>query len=97
MSFFDNLTRMAGSLLRTVGLDELITWNAAEYVSKAVDLLSGPERLAALRARLAVNLRNTPLFNTARFCRHLEAAYAQMHERSLHGAPPESFAVALES
>ena len=46
-------SRMAGSLLRTVGLDELITWNAADYVRKAVDLLSRPEQLAELRARLA--------------------------------------------
>jgi protein O-GlcNAc transferase len=89
-------SRMAGSLLRTVGLDELITWNAAEYVRKAVDLLSRPEQLAELRARLAENLRHTPLFNTARFCRHLEAAYIGMHERALRGERPQGFAVPPE-
>ena len=89
-------SRMAGSLLRTVGLDELITWNYADYVRKAVDLLSRPEGLAELRARLAVNLRTTPLFNTARFCRHLDAAYIEMHERALRGESPQSFAVPLE-
>jgi predicted O-linked N-acetylglucosamine transferase (SPINDLY family) len=89
-------SRMAGSLLRTVGLDELVTWNAAEYVRKALDLLSRPERLAELRARLAANLRDTPLFNTARFCRHLEAAYVGMHGRALRGGRPQSFAVPIE-
>jgi predicted O-linked N-acetylglucosamine transferase (SPINDLY family) len=89
-------SRMAGSLLRTVGLDELITWNAADYVRKAVDLLSRPEQLAELRARLAENLRATPLYNTARFCRHLEAAYIGMHERALRGEPPQGFTVPLE-
>jgi protein O-GlcNAc transferase len=90
-------SRMAGSLLRTVGLDDLITWSAADYVRKGVELLSRPEELAELRARLAVNLRTTPLYNTARFCRHLEAAYIGMHERALRGEPPRSFAVPLES
>jgi protein O-GlcNAc transferase len=90
-------SRMAGSLLRAVGLEELITWSAADYVRKAVDLLSRPEQLAELRARLAVNLRTTPLYNTARFCRHLEAAYIGMHERALSGESPQSFAVPLES
>jgi protein O-GlcNAc transferase len=90
-------SRMAGSLLRAVGLEELITRSAADYVRKAVDLLSRPERLAELRARLAVNLRTTPLYNTARFCRHLEAAYIGMHERALRGEPPQGFAVPLES
>jgi predicted O-linked N-acetylglucosamine transferase (SPINDLY family) len=89
-------SRMAGSLLRTVALDELITWNAADYVRKAVDLLSRPERLAQVRARLADHLRTTPLYNTARFCRHLEAAYIGMHERTLRGEPPQGFAIPLE-
>jgi predicted O-linked N-acetylglucosamine transferase (SPINDLY family) len=86
---------MAGSLLRTVALDELITWNAADYVRKAVDLLSRPERLAQVRATLADHLRTTPLYNTARFCRHLEAAYIGMHERALRGEPPQGFAIPL--
>jgi protein O-GlcNAc transferase len=89
-------SRMAGSLLRTVGLDELITWNAADYVRKAVDLLSRPEQLAEVRSRLAVNLRDTPLYNTARFCLHLEAAYIGMHERALRGEKPQGFEVAVE-
>jgi predicted O-linked N-acetylglucosamine transferase (SPINDLY family) len=89
-------SRMAGSLLRAVGLEELITRSAADYVRKAVDLLSRPKQLAELRARLAVNLRNTSLYNTARLCRHLEAAYIGMHERAQRGEPPQGFAVPLE-
>jgi predicted O-linked N-acetylglucosamine transferase (SPINDLY family) len=89
-------SRMAGSLLRSVGLEELITWNAADYVGKAVELLSRPGRLAQLRALLATNLLTTPLFNTARFSRHLESAYIEMHERALRGETPQGFAVPLE-
>jgi protein O-GlcNAc transferase len=86
-------SRMAGSLLRTVGLPELIAWNAADYVHKALDLLSRPHALAELRARLAANLSGCELFNTTRLCRHLEAAYTGMHERAMRGVPAESFAV----
>jgi protein O-GlcNAc transferase len=34
-----------------------------------------------------------PLFDTARFTRHIEAAYATMWRRYLAGEPAESFAV----
>ena len=87
-------SRMAGSLLTTVGLPELITHTLEEYERKALELTQQPRLLEALRARLAGNLRKTPLFDTARFCQHLEAAYLQMHERVIRGEGPVSFAVA---
>jgi hypothetical protein len=34
------------------------------------------------------------LFDTGRFCRHLERAYERMHERAQRGLAPEGFAVA---
>jgi predicted O-linked N-acetylglucosamine transferase (SPINDLY family) len=86
--------RMAGSLLRAVGLPELITRSLEEYERKALELASTPGLLDALRTRLAGNLQWTPLFETARICRHLEAAYREMHERALRGAAPASFSVA---
>jgi predicted O-linked N-acetylglucosamine transferase (SPINDLY family) len=87
-------SRMAGSLLTTVGLPELITYTLEDYESKAVELANDPRLFQALRARLAGNLRRTPLFDTARFCQHLEAAYLQMHERVTRGEGPASFSVA---
>jgi predicted O-linked N-acetylglucosamine transferase (SPINDLY family) len=86
--------RMAGSLLTTVGLPELITYSLEEYERKALELARHPRSLQRLRARLASNLRSTPLFDTARFCQHLEAAYLQMQERVTRGEGPISFSVA---
>jgi predicted O-linked N-acetylglucosamine transferase (SPINDLY family) len=53
-----------------------------------------PARLAALRQKLARNRDTHPLFDTARFTRAIESAYATMWERAQRGEPPQSFAVA---
>jgi protein O-GlcNAc transferase len=87
------VSRMAGSLLRSVGLPELITGSLPEYERVALALLREPQRLKELRVRLAENLPHAALFDTERFCRHLESAYFTMHERAHHGLPPEAFSV----
>jgi protein O-GlcNAc transferase len=85
--------RMAGALLTAIGLPELITTSLAEYEALALRLATEPGRLAALRQRLARNRSAMPLFDTARFTRHLEAAYRGMWERWRAGQPPAAFSV----
>jgi predicted O-linked N-acetylglucosamine transferase (SPINDLY family) len=86
--------RMAGSLLRAVGLPELITTSLADYESLALRLAAEPTLLGAWRARLAANRCSMPLFDTARFTAHLEAAYLEMWRRHERGDAPSTFAVA---
>lgn len=43
--------------------------------------------------KLAKNRLTTPLFDTERLTRHLEAAYQTMYERAQRGEPPASFTV----
>jgi protein O-GlcNAc transferase len=86
--------RMAGSLLSALELPELVTFSAAEYEQRASELVSHPSRLAELKGRLAANLRSQSLFDGARYCRNLEAAYEQMCARLARGEPPASFSVA---
>jgi protein O-GlcNAc transferase len=81
--------RVAASLLHAVGLPELVTRSAAQYEALALDLATHPEKLAALRARLAQNRLACPLFDTARFARNVEALYSKMWERHRFGLPPE--------
>ena len=85
--------RVAASLLTSVGLPELITENIADYEALILALGREPSRLAQLREKLAVNRLTTPLFDSARFTRHLEAAFTAMWERYLQGLPPQGFAV----
>ena len=81
--------RVGASLLNAIELPELVTASASEYEKLAVDLARNPAALADLKARLAANRLTMPLFDTARFTRHLEAAYAAMMERHRAGQPPD--------
>jgi predicted O-linked N-acetylglucosamine transferase (SPINDLY family) len=85
--------RMAGSLLRPLGLPELVTLNLEDYESKALELALRPRELDALRLRLAEQRTVAPLFDTDRFRRHLESAYEQMWRRHERGEGVASFSV----
>jgi protein O-GlcNAc transferase len=85
--------RVAGSLLRAVGLPELVTRSLHEYETLALQLARDPSRLADIRGRLERNRSTTPLFDLERFRRHLEAAYLAMWETSQRGEPPRGFSV----
>ena len=86
--------RVAASLLEAVGLAELVTGTLADYEGLALSLAREPARLQDLRARLQANLRTSPLYDTDRFRRSLEAAYARMVDIGRAGRGPERFAVA---
>ncbi|MDE2448899.1 MAG: tetratricopeptide repeat protein [Gammaproteobacteria bacterium] len=86
-------SRVGASLLRAVGLPELITATAEQYEQLAVGLARDPRRLAAIRAKLAGGIGSAPLFDTAASARHLEAAYARMYDRYHSGLPPEHIRV----
>jgi protein O-GlcNAc transferase len=74
--------RVAGSLLHAVGLPELVTNSADEYESLALKLASEPGALVEIKAKLRANRDTQPLFDSMRYTKNLEAAYAQMWERS---------------
>ncbi len=81
--------RVAASLLRTIGLPELIVQTQSDYENLAVELATDRARLSGLKTRLEQSQLTSPLFDTQSFTRHLEAAYAVMHQRSQAGLPPE--------
>ncbi len=85
--------RVAGSLLRAVGLTDLITSSLEEYERLASRLARDPGLLQAIRAKLSRERERLPLFDTPRYCRHLEAAYRHMWLRHRQGDPPETFRV----
>jgi predicted O-linked N-acetylglucosamine transferase (SPINDLY family) len=85
--------RVAGSLLRAIGLPELVTGTLGHYETLALELATRRDFLAGVRQKLARNRETFPLFDTGRACHHIEAAYVGMWERHRRGVPPESFAV----
>jgi len=86
--------RVATSLLNAAGVPELVTTSWDEYQRLALRLAADRDLLAAMKERLARNRDTCPLFDTDRFRRHIESAYATMHERARRGEAPASFAVA---
>ena len=85
--------RVAVSLLHAVGMAELITRDLQEYERRALQLAGDPVALELLRSKLAQNRDTCALFDTRRFCRHIEAAYTTMWQRHREGKPPAGFAV----
>jgi predicted O-linked N-acetylglucosamine transferase (SPINDLY family) len=86
-------SRVAASLLRNVGLEQLIARSFAEYEALALALAHDRPRLEALRRHLREHRETLPLFDSPRFVRGLEAAYAQMWERFAEGETPQAFDV----
>jgi protein O-GlcNAc transferase len=85
--------RVAASLLTAVGLPELITTSLEEYEALALRLARDPVLLGGIKDKLLHNRDTYPLFDTARFTRHLEVAYTTMWQRYQRGEPPAAFAV----
>nr|WP_208974592.1 tetratricopeptide repeat protein [Polynucleobacter asymbioticus] len=81
--------RVAASLLKAVGLDELITYSEREYELMAIQLATDPVKLKFLRDQLSSNLSLKPLFNSDLFTENLEAVYTKMHERQQMNLQPE--------
>lgn len=89
--------RVGASLLQACGLDELIAESAASYEAIALRLARDESAHAELRAKLRRNLQTCPLFDTAGFTRHLEAAYSMIWENHQRGLEPQAFSVSRVS
>ncbi len=85
--------RAAGSHLRAAGLSELITSSLSDYEALALKLATDPAYLAEVRARVSASWTQSALFDTARFTRHLEAAYRTMIGIAQSGERPRAFAI----
>ena len=85
--------RVAASLLHAIGLPELVTASLDDYEALALKLAGDPALLQSIRSRLDANRLTHPLFDTDRFRRHIEAAYATMLDIARRGEPPRSFSV----
>ena len=86
-------SRVGASLVAAAGLPQLACSNLTEYEDCAIRLASAPKELRGMRAILDAH-EKLPLFDTPRFVRDLEWAYAEMWRRYLAGLAPAHFDVA---
>jgi protein O-GlcNAc transferase len=86
--------RVAASLLTAIGLPELIVQTEEQFESMAIELATRPERMAAIKRRLAENRMTKPLFDTKLYTRHIESAFATMYRRYQDGVARDHIHVA---
>ncbi len=82
-------SRLAGSLITSLGLTDLIVPDVAAYEDLAVDLATHPEKINALKERLAKNRSTHRLFNSKLYLQSYEKALTEMHERYQADLPPD--------
>ena len=75
-------SRVAGSLLTTMGLPELITANMEDYAALARSLYQDRERLKKIKARVAAARTKSPLFDAQLFARDFEQALERIYTQS---------------
>ncbi|MBC8109040.1 MAG: tetratricopeptide repeat protein [Anaerolineae bacterium] len=73
--------RLGATVLRTIGLGELVARDIDDFVQIAIDLANDEPRRVELRATLRDRMRTSPLMDPARFVRKLESLYRQMWQR----------------
>ena len=64
--------RVASSLLHALDLDELVTRSVEEYEALILELATKPEKLKAIKAKLAKSLASTPAFDTKTYTQNFE-------------------------
>jgi predicted O-linked N-acetylglucosamine transferase (SPINDLY family) len=80
--------RVSASLLTAIGLPELITETEDAYEALILALATDPIRLSEIKAKLSVNRRVYPLFDTKRYTRYFEAGLHQAYDSYLAGQSP---------
>ena len=85
--------RVAASLLTAVGMRELVAASLEEYELIALALARDPQRLIALRQKLAHHRDASSLFDPVKLTGNIEAAYARMWQTWLSRKTPEPFAI----
>ena len=85
--------RVGASLLSAMNLPTLIAKDDADYEARALQYAQDPDALLALRSKLMVNRRRTPLFDTSGYTCNLESAFDAAFERWRLEQPPAHLTV----
>lgn len=72
-------SRVASSVLMTVGLEALVTTTFEGYERLAIELGNAPERLREIRRALALEAPRSSLFNSAQYTKDLEQVFLDVY------------------
>ena len=86
-------SRVASSILKSIGLPELITKTVEEYESLACELGTNELKMRTLKEKLISNKSTTPLFDTPKFTQDLERLYEIAFQKLQRGEGPSNIRV----
>ena len=78
--------RVSASLLQAVGLPELITDKEENYEALILNLATRPDKLGAIKKKLAANRLSQPLFDTKRYARNFEQGLLRANDLYFSGS-----------
>lgn len=78
-----HVSRFGYSILKNLGLDELIAENPSDYVSKAITLAGDSNRLNKLHINLRNIIKCSPLMDTANYTNSIENMYKNIYKTQL--------------
>ncbi|MEB3218531.1 MAG: tetratricopeptide repeat protein [Nostocales cyanobacterium 94392] len=82
-------SRMASSLLSSIGIPELITNSLIEYEAMAIELSGDSFKLTQIKEKLIHNIIREPLFDSLSFVRNYEKALSIAYQRGFDGLGPD--------
>ncbi len=88
-------SRVAASLINSVGLSELIVKTNKQYEKIAIDLATKPLKMKNIKDKLEKNLISSPLYDTPLYVKQIERAYLTMYKRYQEEKSPEHIYVEL--
>ena len=86
-------SRVASSLLTSVGLEELITKSEKEYEELAIKIAENRNFYQEIKDKLKNNIINMPLFNSKLYTKKLEAAYIEVYKNYNENTKPETIQI----
>jgi predicted O-linked N-acetylglucosamine transferase (SPINDLY family) len=82
-------SRVASSLLKNLGLNELICSNQQEYMEKAINFANSPTELKIVKEKLRKSLAlNYKIFDMKNYVKNLEEAYLKIYEINSNNLKP---------
>jgi predicted O-linked N-acetylglucosamine transferase (SPINDLY family) len=84
---------MGSSLIKSCGLDELVTENIDDYIAVAVKLGTSSAEYDLIKNTLEKNLQTTPLFNAPRTVKLIESGHQEAMKIYLCGEKPRHIEV----
>ena len=86
-------SRVSGSLLNAVGLNELITTTEKDYEDLIIRLATDSNQLKIIKNKLEKNKINQPIFNTKLYTKKIESAYKEIYKRYHSDLPLENIEI----